>query len=125
MSRLHGSGCVLLLLAIGCARDKQAVRLTANIEQAAMMKSAILETIPRGTGLAAAKGFMKREGFECSITHNGEFSEQGVVHEGIDYLYCNRHDRIDTFVNRRWQIAVVLEKDSVADVYVSEGLIGP
>jgi hypothetical protein len=123
--RLHGSWVIVLPLSIGCTRDRQAVRITAQIEQPATMKSAVLERLPRGTPLTAAKEFMEREGFECCVTRKGEFSEQGVVHEGIDYLYCNRHDRVDTWVNRRWQIAVVLEDDKVADVYVSEGLIGP
>jgi len=125
VSSLHGGWVVLLSLAIGCAGGKQSARHTASIERPATMKSTVLEGVPRGTPLAAAKEFMEHEGFQCSVIRNGKFADQGVVHEGIDFLWCDRRDRGDMWVHRRWQIIVVLENDSAGDVYVSEGLIGP
>ena len=116
---IHLLSAVVLLL--GCARDTQVVRVTAGIEQPALMQSTLVKNIPKGTPLADAKRFMEREGFECSITRNGSFSGR----DGIDYIYCDRHDRVDIWVSRRWQIALVLEDDTVADVSVSHGLIGP
>ena len=106
---------------LGCARDRQVGRVTTGIEQPALMESTLVKHIPIGTALADAKGFMEREGFECSVTRNGSLSSR----EGIDYIYCDRHDPVDTWVSRRWQIVLVLEDDNVADVRVSHGLIGP
>jgi hypothetical protein len=125
VARLHGSWGVMILLAIGCAGGKQAARQTARIEEPAVVKSAVLEGIPRGTRLGLAKEFMEHEGFQCSVVRSGRFAEQGVVHEGVDFLWCNRDDRGSAWVHRRWQVMLVLENDTVTDVHVSEGLIGP
>ena len=114
-----------VVLMIGCARDLQNTRMTTGITEPTVMKSTLREKIPDRTTLAEAKDFMEREGFECSIKRNGSFSEEGVSRDGIDYLYCDRHDRVDTWVSRRWQIALVLKDGTVNDVYVSQGLIGP
>lgn len=110
-----------IVLLVGCAHDKQTVRVTTGIEDPAMMQSTIVKNIPNGTQLADAKRFMQSEGFKCSITRNGSFSDR----DSIDYIYCDRLDRVDDWVSRRWQIALVLEDDAIADVSVSHGLIGP
>lgn len=111
----------VVVLVLGCARDKQSVRATAGIEEPLVMKSTIAENVPKGTPLTDAQHFMEREGFKCSVTRNGSYSDR----DGIDYIYCDRHDRVDAWVSRRWQIALVLEGDAVVDVFVSHGLIGP
>jgi hypothetical protein len=96
-----------------------------QLKDAASMKAVLQKRLPVGTSLGKARLFMEQEGFKCSLAHKESFSEEGVVREGIDFLYCDRDDRVGVLVIRRWQVALVLSQDSVSEVLVSVGLIGP
>jgi hypothetical protein len=98
---------------------------TRGLKDAASMKALLQRNLPVGTSAKKARLFMEREGFKCSLMRNKSFSEEGVVREGIDYLYCERSDSAGFLVSRRWQVAIVLKMDSVSEVLVSVGLIGP
>lgn len=115
----------VLVFLLGCASHRQGIRVTAAAKDTSEMESMIRETIPAGTALADARDFMEREGFSCHVIRNGSFSEQGEVYEGIDYIHCYRDDATSFWVHRCWQIALVLEDDTVTDVRVSSVLDGP
>jgi hypothetical protein len=87
------------------------------------MRATILEYIPPETTLEEAQEFMEDEGFECRL-----LEVDGTRAEPEDteyYLYCDRHDRVDLWVSRRWQVSIGLEDDRVTDVGASEGYVGP
>ena len=106
---------------LGC---QQTPRITGGIEREDAMRTVLLEHVPLGTSLKEARCFMEQEGFECSFMRNSSFSDDQIDH---DYLYCDRSERLPDswFVSRRWQIALIIEKNEVADIRVSSGLIGP
>lgn len=125
---------VVWLALNGCASQRTKAPpvpvLSAQISDRTRMRTALLEAVPLGTSVVDAERFMASERFHCTLNRNASFAEQqdgghSVVHEGIDYLYCDRFDRAGFMVSRRWQIALVLEDESVKDMIVNAGMIGP
>lgn len=118
----------LLLISSSAAIVIYAVRFftgphhTGSIEDPLQMTAAIRQHIPPGTSTENAQRFMESEGFKCSMKANGQFLDR----DGIDYLYCDRHDGgYFDFVVRRWQIAIVYENGHVVEIITATGLIGP
>lgn len=107
---------------------------TFGITDRAVMREFLLEAVPIGTNVKDAQAFMVREGFSCTIERNSSFSERNDddpergphrTLEGIDYLYCDRTELAHFLIDRRWQIAFVLNGETVSDLIVNVGLIGP
>jgi hypothetical protein len=112
-----------LVLLVGC-QPWPGFRVTTGIDKVPEMKATLRQHVPSGASLAEAKAFMEREGFECRMVKNEGFSEEGIDHEPLDYLYCCRTDG-HGYVVRKWQVAIVVRDDAVTDILVSSGLVGP
>ncbi len=91
----------------------------------AAMKAALQQLIPSGTPLDQARRTMEKAGYKVTDETSASFSEEGVVHRGINYLYCDCTERAHLIIERRWQIALIYTGDSVSDILVSMGLTGP
>ena len=104
--------------ACGCGPHR-----TANTPAA--MKAAVQKLIPPGTPLDEARRAMEAAGYTVTTMADTAFSEDGVVHRGIDYLYCDCTEHRDVLLERRWQVALVHASGGVSDVFVSMGLTGP
>lgn len=88
-------------------------------EQQAVAASQIERWVGRGTPVADARRIMEGHGFTCSIVTNGSFGDL----QGADYLYCDHSS--GAAVRRRWQAALLLADQKVADIRVTTGLVGP
>ena len=88
------------------------------------MKTALLQIVPSGTPLVQARNVMEREGFTVAAKQNAAFSEQGRLHQNIDYLYCDRSESAGFPVERRWQVALVHDGTQLTDILVSMGSTG-
>ena len=109
----------LVALALGCVPAAEKIALSADVRAT---RDEVLRVVPKGTALAEAERKMRRNGFECSV----KSGEAWVGVEGKrDYLYCDRERSGFSLVSRRWQVAIFLEKESVTEVDVQTGLIGP
>ncbi|SRR6266487_5800631 len=91
----------------------------------AAMKAALQQLIPAGTPRDQARRTMEKAGYRVTDKTNASFSEEGVVHRGINYLYCDCTERSGLIIERRWQAALVYAGDSVSEILVSMGLTGP
>jgi hypothetical protein len=96
------------------------------------LRAAILRRTPVGTPIDETRRLLETAGFSCHMEQDAEFSEflpgpkRQVVHEHKDFLYGDRTRLVGLLMQRRWQVAVVHDKqDRVSAVYVSTGLIGP
>jgi hypothetical protein len=97
------------------------VESTRGIVNEADMIRILSTRLPAGTPLDTAQAFMEGEGFECSLKAKGQFGE----HQGIDYLYCDRSEDSGMFlVSRRWQVAIIVRDEKVAEIEASTGLVG-
>lgn len=96
-----------------------------TLREVDQMKARLRAALPAGTPISAVQCFMECEGFCCEMLKNQSFSEEGTVHSGIDYLYCDRKEPAAFLITRRWQVAIVVRKGAVWDIFVSMGLIGP
>ena len=63
---------------------------------------------------------MELQGFKCSDRIDSPFG--GRQH--LNYLYCERNDG-GTVVDRRWQVALVLQDSKVDEVLITSSLAGP
>lgn len=130
----------MLTLVIGAAAVAAVVALVKLVRQQTMitmhseskqMRAEIQRWIRGGTPVGDAKALMERSGFACTNMQNETFaadhdSGRGqVFHESLDFLYCDRKALMAPVVMQRWQVALVLERDSVTDVLVSIGIIAP
>src|SRR5262249_20320711 len=86
--------------------------VTGGVTDLDTMAATLRRNVPAGTPVAQARRFMEREGFRCSMKQNASFSEQGRVHEGIDYLDCDRGDRSFPGL-QRWQVGLVVRGGAV------------
>jgi hypothetical protein len=91
----------------------------------AAKKAAIQQLIPLGTSRDQARRTMERAGYTVTSMTNARFSEEGVVHKGIDFLYCDCSEQTYLIIERRWQVGIVYTGDSVSDILVSRSLTGP
>jgi hypothetical protein len=113
----------------GCVHFSQA---TWKIEKPEDMRQAIIQRIPRGTSIDAARKVMESEGFTCNLKRNSTFYERtswqtdGVQrHDQIDFLECRRTQSAGFLMSRQWTVALVLNGDLVSDVLISHILDGP
>lgn len=110
-----------LCLGWGCAINRgDRMELTTDRGQ---VKRVLRAQVPTGMAVAAARTIMERNGFRCRMRNDESFSENGIVVNGIDFLYCDREQGMP--VATRWQVALVSEEGRVADILVSVGLTGP
>lgn len=86
-----------------------------------------------GAPIEQSRRLLESAGFSCQMEKDAEFAEyppesrrRQIVHEHADFLYGDRERSVGLLMQRRWQVAVVHDKqDRVSAVYVSTGLIGP
>ena len=78
------------------------------------LKQSLLKQIPIGTRIGSVETYMKGLGFECSH----ERDESG------DFLYCDRQEPTNDFIDVRWQILVYYKKSVSTRIEVNIGYIG-
>ncbi len=111
---------VLVFASLGLSGKNMSIELTENPES---VKNSILNIIPIGSDINAAKIIMEKNGFKCSIQKDSSFTDGEKVYEHIDFLYCDIEKGF--LIGRRWQVAIVFKKNSVTEILVSTGLTGP
>ena len=95
------------------------------------MKKELLKEMPIGSLIHDAKKIMEENGFNCEMMENTAFSEnrdgdpqKPIVHEGEDFLFCNKRETVGVLVIREWDVIIVRKGDVVSDVFVNVGLTG-
>ena len=96
------------------------------------MKKEILKKVPIGSRIEDAKRIMEENGFGCRLVQNDVFSEDKdgdpnnqVLHEGADFLSCDKSKTTFPPVMREWFVAIVHKDGIVSEVFVNSGLTGP
>lgn len=89
------------------------------------MESIIGERIRQGSALTDAQLFLESVGFDCRQVEKPQGAERDEAGHELNLLWCDRHDQINVFVTRRWQVCVWHRNGEVANVKVTTGLIGP
>ncbi len=122
-------GGMVVALLWGCAHSNQ---VTWKVESREAMHDTLAERIPPGTPLPTAQAFMEQEGFRCSLKRQGVFIERTWFgskeprHEDLDFLYCRRTQNAGhPLMACIWEVAVVVEDDTVQNLLVSRYVDGP
>jgi hypothetical protein len=74
---------------------------------------------------------MEDEGFTCDDVVQGTFVERTwfgdrePVHEGLDFVHCERTQSAGFLMTSYWDVALVHNGETVTDVLVSHYLDGP
>lgn len=108
-----------ILLLVACNREDQTI--TRGLESADQLRSALLSKLAPGSDPSRATEFMQKNEFKCQMRTNASWVEL----DNIDYLHCDKHVSARFPVSRRWQVAIVVEKNKIRDILVTTGLIGP
>src|SRR5438128_778330 len=98
---------VVALVAAFCVRRPQGI--PNGIASVPEMKNRVAALVPLGASAADAAARMSTAGFICTVYKQQPF---GRPSEKLDYLYCARSEGL--VVQRRWQIALVLQHSRVA-----------
>ena len=98
----------------GCHGNQKVQSLILSDDET-IARNELLKHIPVHSSIDDAEMFMRRNHFDCSREHD----EAGL------YLYCDRSGSKDAFVETRWQVLIRYETDTVTDIKVSVGYIGP
>lgn len=91
--------------------------MTLGIDEPAQMEKVILRAIPIGTDFATALRFMRGQGFFCSY-------KRGAGSKDGDVLHCQRDDRGNRFVYRRWWVSIAYRRNKVTGVRARTGIVG-
>jgi hypothetical protein len=112
----HIGEMLFVLLMVGCRgpERRQTIAFRADNES---MREEVLRSIPIGTRLAAAEEIMTENAFGCSLILD-EKSKQ-------EMLYCVANEPTGFMVARRWMIFLYINSDTVTDVKVTSGNVGP
>jgi hypothetical protein len=92
------------------------------------MKQEIQKIIQVGSDIEDAKKLMEANEFSCKLKQDSSFMEWSekddkVLHNNLDYLYCDKELPINQYCAQRWQIAIVHQNGKVSNVFVSIGRI--
>lgn len=126
----------IVVVCVGCLHSSQ---VTWRIDDPVVMKAALVEHVPIGTPVSAARRFMESEGFICEPRSNSSFierrswSDREPKHEGIDFLGCHRRESLGVnkyglgglLMSRKWNVALVNDGSIVTDILVSHYIDGP
>ena len=122
---------VLVMLWLGWLAWENRSGLPMGDDPAAL-RAAILRRTPVGTPIDRSQRLLETAGFSCRMERDAGFAEfppeskHEIVHKHEDFLYADRERLVGLLMKRRWQVAVVHDRqDRVSAVYVSTGLIGP
>src|SRR5687767_7049984 len=78
------------------------------------VRARLLNFIPAGTDAAQAKERLEKLGFDVA------------KRDQPDSLFADRHEPTDSFwVSKRWMVVVDAPDNSVTDIRVNSGMIGP
>ncbi len=118
---------ILLCASLPLPSSYQDNKLKLHNSQKAM-KQEIQKIIPVSSDIEEAKKLMEANGFSCSLKQDTSFMEwsekdEKVLHNNLDFLYCDKELPINQYCARRWQIAIAHEHGKVSDIYVSIGSI--
>ena len=107
--------------------ETKRIKLTEDLKE---VKQSVLELIPVGSRIEKAKEVMEQNGFKCVLREKATFVEydkkrKQILHEGEDFLWCDKSERVAEFVLRRWQVIITHKDEIVSGVYTSTGLIAP
>jgi hypothetical protein len=108
-----------ILLLVACKSEDQTI--TRGLESAEQLRSALLGKLVPGSDSSGATEFMRKNEFKCQMRTNASW----VDLDNIDYLHCDKHVTARFPVSRRWQVAIVVEKNKIRDILVTTGLVGP
>ena len=93
---------------------------------AATTKAAILKIVPIGSQIDFAKSTMQSKGFQCQMSYNQRFADDGVAQPAADFLYCDSGEQtVGLLVTKRWQVAFVDKDGVVQSIAAGVGLTGP
>ena len=90
----------------------------------------LVAAIPSGREIAIAQKILSANGFGEICIMKAPFVEcdsNNIVmsHDSSHYLYAVREDTVSFMVCIRWQVALLIREDKVADIWISKGLVGP
>jgi hypothetical protein len=107
--------------------ETQKIQLSEDVKE---VKQSISKLIPVGSRIEEAKDMMEQHGFRCEMKQRDAFVEydaenKEILHEGEDFLWCDKSKRVAELVVRRWQVIITHKSGIVSGMYVSTGLVAP
>lgn len=117
----------IIILPLFCGGQTKKITLTESVQ---VTKQEILNRIPLGSDIEEAKEIMKQNDFKCKMKQNAAFveyddEESEILHEGEDFLWCEKSKVIGVLTRRRWQVIITHKNGVVSNIFVSSGLIAP
>lgn len=92
---------------------------TEDVASPKEMLQTLEKSVPKGTGLDAAKLFMEGEGFVCEDVKGGTWKGK----KGLNFLHCKRED--GQMIKRRWEVALMHDGRSVSSLEMRTALVYP
>jgi hypothetical protein len=107
---------LFVFLMVGCRgpERRQTIAFRADNDS---MREEVLRSVPIGTQLATAEKIMSENGFECSVLLDEKTQRTK--------LFCDASEPVDFWVGRRWLVNFYIDANTVSDVKVTSGYVGP
>jgi hypothetical protein len=107
---------LFVLLMVGCRgpERRQTIAFRADNDS---MREEVLRSVPIGTQRATAEEIMTENGFECSVLLDEKTQRTK--------LFCDASEQVGFWVGRRWLVNFYIDSNTVSDVKVTSGYVGP
>jgi hypothetical protein len=107
---------LFVLLMVGCRgpERRQTIAFRADNDS---MREEVLRSVPIGTQRATAEEIMTENGFECSVLLDEKTQRTK--------LFCDASEPVGFWVGRRWLVNFYIDSNTVSDVKVTSGYVGP
>jgi len=127
-SRISRFCSFLVTAGISCATVSNDIGVK-GLERPEMLRRLVL-AIPVGTTISDAEKILRKKGFvDIHMMHEPfmESDSNGLsqIHDAAQYLYANREDSISFMMSVRWQVALACRENTISEVWLSRGLVGP
>ncbi len=117
---------ILMLVSCACRNKQDSIPLSSGDRKS--VKIEIIKLVPLGSSMQIVKEIMGKEGFECNMLTQTEFSEYGddtngnpiSIQKNIDFLLCSKTVKPSLLYQVTWQIAFVSKGDVLSDVLVRQ-----
>ena len=91
-----------------------------------LVSAEVRRLVPLGGSIQTAKEVMEKEGFECKMLFQSEFSENSDdtsqrpinIQKNIDFLLCSKTVKESIFYKVTWQIAFIVKDDVLSNILV-------
>ncbi|GKS58672.1 hypothetical protein YTPLAS18_21990 [Nitrospira sp.] len=103
----------IVLLTLLCACSPSERSIPEGLPSESALREAILKMVPMGSSITDAQERTQAAGFECVYQWHAPWRDE----QNLTYLYCHRDEGL-LFVQRRWEVAFIMQGVVVGEVRV-------